>query len=285
MLAFVVAGALMSQAASDAVTICEARLKSYAGWTATMSTVWAMDEAARGGGRLVYLGVEHSRDPSALQFQEIKTAFDEARPTVVFYEGPDRGIGADGPDSITTRGESGYVRWLASTTGATTRPLEPSPIALFEDLAEDYPADQVELFFVLREATRLRDREKLEGQALDEAVATLLGRLRTMSVDINLPFSDLAGLEAAYAEYWTRPADWRTVPANWFDPVADDAETGGRFMAALNAASSERRNVHMYRVLAEAALSGEQVFAIVGRNHVPMQEDALRCALGQRPAF
>ena len=81
--------------------------------------------------------------------------------------------------------------------------------------------------------------------------------------------------------YWTDPPDWRAVLANWFDPIADDVETGGRFVAALDAASSERLNIHMYRVLAEAALSGERVFAVVGRNHVPIHADALRCALGE----
>jgi len=51
-------------------------------------------------------------------------------------------------------------------------------------------------------------------------------------------------------------------------------------MGRINAASSEVRNLHMYRVLARAALSGEKVFAVVGRNHVPMQAPALACALG-----
>jgi hypothetical protein len=31
--------------------------------------------------------------------------------------------------------------------------------------------------------------------------------------------------------------------------------------------------------LAKAALEGKTVFAVVGGNHVPMQEQALRCAL------
>ena len=74
--------------------------------------------------------------------------------------------------------------------------------------------------------------------------------------------------------------DFISAPSAWFDPAADDAVTGGRFMAAINAASSEVRDVHMYRVLARAARSGERVFAVVGRNHVPMQAEALRCALG-----
>jgi hypothetical protein len=35
----------------------------------------------------------------------------------------------------------------------------------------------------------------------------------------------------------------------------------------------------MYNVLAKAALEGKRVFAVVGRDHIPMQEAALRCAL------
>lgn len=43
--------------------------------------------------------------------------------------------------------------------------------------------------------------------------------------------------------------------------------------------SRSARNVHMFRVLTKAAMRGERVFAVVGRNHVPMQAPALRCAL------
>ena len=53
-------------------------------------------------------------------------------------------------------------------------------------------------------------------------------------------------------------------------------------MGAINRASSEFRNRHMYAVLAGAARSGERVFAVVGRNHVPMQAPALACALAAR---
>lgn len=38
-------------------------------------------------------------------------------------------------------------------------------------------------------------------------------------------------------------------------------------------------NGHMVAVLAEAVREGERAFAVVGRNHVPMQAPALRCAL------
>lgn len=270
--------ALLTQA--DPIAACERRLLPYEGWTETPDTVWSLDLPAASGGRLVYLGAEHSRDPAHEQFARIEAAFVESQPTVVFYEGPDRGVGAAAADTIATRGESGYVRLLAASTGATVRGLEPGPIDLIRDLTASHPTDQVFLFFILREVARMRDREGLSGAALDVAAARLIERAAGMaeSAGIAAPFSDLAGLEAAYTHYW--PAtDWRAVAPAWFDPMADDARTGGRFMAALNRASSAARNRHMYRLLAETTRSGERVFAVVGRNHVPMQAEALRCAL------
>jgi hypothetical protein len=265
-----------------AVAACESRLLVYEGWTEAPDTRWSLDLGAPGGGRLVYVGAEHSRDPTAPQFAAIETAFAEARPTVVFYEGPDRGLGADARDTIETRGESGYARWLAAQGGARVARLEPSPVDQLQALTARFPADQVMLFFVLREAVRLRDREHLSGAALDEAVARLLGQASGLAqaAGFEAPFSDLAGLEAAYRRHFADGPDWRAAPDYWFQPSADDAETGGRFMGAINAASSAFRNVHMYRVLSRATLDGERVFAVVGRNHVPMQAPALECALG-----
>jgi hypothetical protein len=277
MLAILAAAILGSQSMSQLET-CEAKLVRYEDWVEAPDTAWALD-LSRAPGHLVYIGVEHSRDAEDRQFAMIEQTFAQARPTIVFYEGPDRGIGADGRDTIRTRGESGFVRWLASEAGVPVRTLEPSPIDLFRGLSADYPADQVELFFVLREAARLRDREHVSGPALTSAVGALLSRLQSLVGETTLPFATVSGLETAYASYWNAGPDWRSVPAAWFDPNADDAKTGGRFMAKLNAASSERRNVYMYRALATAALAGERVYAAVGRNHVPMQASALRCAI------
>ena len=276
------AAALLASDPAATIAACESRLLSYDGWTETPDTRWSLDMDAPGGGRLAYVGVEHSRDPDDVQFPVIVAAFAAAEPTVVFYEGPDRGVGTDARDTIETRGESGYARWLAARDGARLARLEPGPTDQLKALTERFPTDQVMLFFVLREAVRLRDREHLSGAALDEAVARLLGQAAGLAQasGFEAPFTDLAGLEAAYRRHFPDGPDWRAVPDHWFQPTANDAETGGRFMGAINAASSSFRNVHMYRVLARAALDGDRVFAVVGRNHVPMQAPALECALG-----
>ena len=93
------------------------------------------------------------------------------------------------------------------------------------------------------------------------------------------PIADLAGLQAAVARHWP-DRDWRSFPLAWFSPLADDARTGGLFLAAINRAESEARNRHMFDVILASVRAGERPFVAVGRNHVPMLVPAFRCALG-----
>jgi hypothetical protein len=256
------------------VEACAARILRYDDPRATKGETFL-----RMGERLLVYGARHSRDPEAAQFAEIDALFQTQQPTLVFFEGPDRGVGADPEDSIRTRGESGYLRFLASRAGAPARSLEPPPADQVRHLSGRFPADQVALFFVLREATRMRDREGLSGPALDAAVARMLERAGAMQL---LPeaagtLAGLDALQAAYARYWKTPARWQDARSAWFDPVGRTRD--GRFLHALNRADSAYRDQWMYRQLARAALGGERVMAVVGRNHLFVQADALRCAL------
>jgi hypothetical protein len=98
-----------------------------------------------------------------------------------------------------------------------------------------------------------------------------------------LPFDDLAGLDKAFSRYWP-DRDWRTADAAWFSPLADDAATGGRFMAAVNRADSSNRNRHLLQSLRDAVAAGQRPFVLLGRNHVPMLAPALDCTLRAPPA-
>ena len=272
---------LFVAAAAAPQSACTAATLSYAGWKEAPGEQWDFHWPQGGGDPLVtILGVEHLRTPSHPQFARIVGEVERGRPTILFFEGPDRGIGADGPDTIARFGESGYVRFLAKERGLAVRSLEPSPPDQAKALLARFPADQVMLFFVLREAARLRDREGRTGAALDEAVATLLQRIQPMAAGLGIgsAFADVAALEAAAARYWP-DRDWRSLPAAWFSPSADDRATGGLFLGAVNRADSEGRDRHMAELVLAAVKAGERPFVAVGRNHVPMLAPALECAL------
>lgn len=256
---------------------CSQKLVSYADWPEVKDPVFLLGITSPRA-KLYYFGAQHSSDPAQPQFAEIEKAWEAFKPTAAFYEGPNRPVALTRDETIKQAGESGFVRFLAARDNVPFRSLEPSPQEEAAYILKKYSPEQVMLFYVLREAARLRDRRKLSEDELKKTVAQLLTQASKMK-GFETAIPNVEALDAAYRKYWSTPAQWWQAPAEWFDPLRPSTETGGVFTNEINRMSSEYRNLHMYRLLAGAALEGKRVFAVVGRNHVPMQERALRCAL------
>lgn len=265
---------LLAASGTQPADQCSAKVVDYADWKEAPGQVWDYDLPG-----LTIIGAEHSRTPSHPQFARIAGAFAESKPSLAFYEGPDRGVGADEAATIAAMGESGLIRYLAGRNGAQARSLEPSPPDQVKALLATFPADQIMLFFILRETARMRDREGLSGAALDASVSTMLQKVGPMASAMGLsePLTDLPALDAAARKYWPE-RDWRSLPGSWFSPGADDKATGGIFLGAINRADSAFRDRHMFALISAAVTAGERVFVVVGRNHVPMIAPALDCA-------
>ncbi|MBW3660912.1 MAG: hypothetical protein KY397_04685 [Gemmatimonadetes bacterium] len=258
---------------------CASEIRSHADWIAEPDSTWSLTIGLDAGGALRYVGARHSTDPSDPQFVEIVGAWETLRPTRAFFEGPDRGIAATAEETIERFGESGYVRFLAARDSVPVSTLEPSPFDEAAHLRERFPEDQVALFYLLREASRLRERRGMDGPAVEAAIAELLSRATEMGL-LRGEVTTVEALDRAYRRYWSEPAEWWKAPAAWFDPLLTSEQTGGIFTNDVNRASSAYRDRHMARLLVEAVEAGERVFAVVGRNHVPLQAPAIVCALG-----
>ncbi|TPE42881.1 TraB/GumN family protein [Pontibacter mangrovi] len=260
---------------------CHHKILRYKTWQQTPATAWNLSIDTPTGGKLRYLGAEHSTDTSHSQFQIIKENWEALHPTIAFFEGPDRGIAATEQETISQLGESGYVRYLAKASGIKTRSLEPGPQEEVDYLLslEKFTPEQVKLFFILREASRLRERKGMNEEEIKEAIAQLLPKADQLIPALAGVLPDTASLQPAFEKYWARQGEWWQAPAHWFDPLKDGKETGGNFTNEINTHSSDFRNLHMYRILTEAVQQGERVLAVVGRNHVPMQAEAIRCEL------
>ncbi|RNI25644.1 hypothetical protein [Rufibacter latericius] len=270
--------------AQPAASECDSRLLSYKDWKETCSTQWTLSLGTPESGNLQYIGASHSTDPVHEQFAQIEMTWDIQQPTLVFFEGPNRGTSPSEDETIREMGESGFVRFLAQADGIKTQSLEMSPQDEVDQLLKTgrFSKEQVKLFFLLREASRLRDRKNLNEEQLKAAIGQLLPKANSMIKGFDQVIPDVASLQVAYQKYWTSPANWWEAPANWFTPTGDGQETGGKFTHEINRLNSENRDLHMYRLLSEAVLRGERVLAVVGRNHVPMQAEALKCALSKK---
>lgn len=257
---------------------CEDRIISYSEWPKVKDPAWHLDLIVPNGGHLFYSGVDHSDDPTHAQFKEIDEAWADVRPTLAFYEGPDRGTADSREETIGKYGESGYVRFLAKLDGITVRRLNPPPEEYLKYLLDHFPPDQVSLFLLLGEAARLRERKDASLSDVETGIRALMEKASTIPGGERL-IRDIPSLETTYKKYWSEPADWRQAPQRWFTPGDDPKKTGGIFTNTINRVSSEFRDRYMVQVLSEAALKGERVFAVVGANHVPMQAPALECRL------
>lgn len=223
---------------------------------------------------LRYFGAEHLTDPAHPQFAEIEKRWAEARPTIAYYEGPNRPLPATRDEVIRQTGESGFVRFLAARDQVPIASLEPSPKDEMTHVMRRFTPEQTVLFYALREAARLRERQGLQGPEIAQRLDQMLARFP------GLPIKDSNDLALAYQKYWKQPANWWEAPRAWFDPARPSSETGGVFTNEVNAESSRFRDVHMAgRLAASAREPSARVFAVVGRNHVFAQAEALRCLL------
>lgn len=261
-------------AAHAAANPCTDRLVPY-------STTIARPEyqltLATGAGQLTYIGARHASDPLDPQFAEIEKQWNAQRPDIAFYEGPNRPVPGDRIDAIRQTGESGFVRWLAARDGVALGRLEPDPKDETAYLLQHFTPEQVGLFFTLREAARLRERRNMGEAEIARAIDGLLERAAAMGLGA-IPFRTSSDVAQAYRRYWQEPAQWWQAPSRWFDPKATSTQTGGIFTNEVNARSSTFRNSHMVDRLSAAARKGK-VFAVVGRDHVAHQAEALRCVL------
>jgi hypothetical protein len=256
---------------------CSDRIVSYRDWPRIEAQAeWSIELAAPGGGALLLFGMQHSDDPADPAFAAIDRAWSAMRPTAGFYEGPDRPIQDSAPATISATGESGYVRFLARRDHIPVSRLDPDPRAEAAYVRARHSRDQLFVFYVLREAVRLRDRKGMSREQLPGAVKAMIAQ--AVARDLLHPSASLEEFEAAYRTHLGDPPAWAEAPAWWFSPLPRSDE---KWTHRVNRDSSELRNRNMFEVLVASVRAGNRVFAVVGRNHVPMIAPALRCALAQ----
>lgn len=224
---------------------------------------------------LLYFGSDHVYEPTHPQVAHIERLWSALRPTIAFNEGGDPPALLTVAEAVGHHGESGLVRTLAARDGVEVHSLEPLYEAQVITLRATYTAEQIKLFYALRQMEQsYRQRSDRSPAATLDHVLHRLGAI-----------PGLAGAPQNYEQYIRAcqrllPAtpDCMRPPAAWLDP----ADTGV-YTNALSAALAQQRDEHMVALLHGALRPGARVFAVVGSSHVFMQEQALRRALAAMP--
>jgi len=262
---------------SERITRCEQLVVLQAAAARSPTREFTLDLQGANGARLVYLGVVHTFDPAHPQFADMHKAWKQLQPTEAFYEGRSTVVQSSLTAAIKASGEPGLVRYLAAMSLTRAQSLEPTREVEVKELLGTFTAEQLLLFFVTRNVVAERDRRGVSGAALDTVLDRYLAREHDVAQFVNV-LPDVAAFRSAYSR-WFPGMDPTAAPARWFDPLRISAETGSVFFNDVNRASSAFRDVHMYRLLAMAWRPGAKIFAAVGRDRIPAQAAALRCAL------
>lgn len=167
-------------------------------------------------------------------------------------------------------GEPGLVRFLAVRDGVSLRNLEPPIGEEVRRLLALYTAEQLKVYYVLRQIPQYAQSGAFEP--LPEEAARVMDVLSARPGLAGPPRS-LAELEASYARLLPPGADWRRAPAAWCLPTHRDPAL---YTVALSQTLTRLRDEHMVAFLRAELRAGQRVFAVVGASHVVMQERALR---------
>jgi len=252
----------------------EKYLIKHKDWKETPATKWeVLLETSKGS--LQYIGAEHVDEPNHQQFVYIQGKWNSFTPTLAFYEGPDRGIAASDTLTIQKFGESGYVRYLAQKAGIPTKSLEPPISDLYTYLVSKHPQTTVDMYMLSKEAMRLRTRKDLGKEQLTTEIKNMLSIVSKM-LGRETAIQSIDQLAEVFEQQFGKEIAWWQAPASWFDPQSKE----NRITNELAVLSTEYRNVYMVKVLSEYVMKGEKVFAVVGRNHVPLQIEALKYCIG-----
>jgi hypothetical protein len=226
-----------------------------------------------GHGQLFCFGTRHTFDPADWQLRAIEDYWRQYHPTLALNEGGDPPVLPSRDETVSRFGEAGFVRYLAQADRTPVRSLEPLPGEEHALLLEDFSAEQIKLFYVLRGVAQFR--KSRNDESVEDFVAKVLAGLSSAPGLAGAPAS-LPEFEQSYARLFSEPSDWRNVPAAWFDPAVSKPAT---YTNRVSRRLSEFRDRHMVNLLVGEVRKGERVFAVVGGSHVIMQERALRRAL------
>ena len=178
---------------------CEGKLVSYLDWKETPETEWSLHLIDGNGGSLKYRGASHSDDATDAQFPAQRQAWALQKPKIAFFEGPDRGVADSVTEPISKFGKSDFVRYMAKTDGVKKNSLEPNPQEEVDYLLsqKEFTPEQIKLFFILREASRLRARKNITEEQIKATIAQLLQRANSVIPAFATVSPDVASLQPA----------------------------------------------------------------------------------------
>jgi hypothetical protein len=219
-------------------------------------------------GSVTYFGVVTSHDASNEQFGQLRRAIETLQPTLIMVEKPDLGVASSEVATIATKGVPGYTRLLAQQHNVPTERLD-NPEAEYAYLQTKLPAEQLKLYYLLREARRFRQNTGA-GKALTvKAMRQLIAQSTTFLPGTENTIKSVEELAAAFQKNCPGAGQWWDAPATYFCPQAASLYPIGSFSRTVNDAINEYRERYVYAPLAARAAAGERILVVASCDQLP----------------
>lgn len=224
-------------------------------------------------GSITYFGVVNSHDASHAQFAQLRQAVAATKPTLLVVEKPD--LGTDGTEAATiaSKGVPGFARLLAQQHQVPTERLD-NPEAEYAYLRAKLPAEQLKLYYLLRETRRFRQSTGADKAQTVRFMKQLLAQSATFLPGTDGTIHSVAELAAAFQQHCPSGGQWWDAPATYFCPQAATLYPTGSFVRTVNDAINEYRARYVYAPLAARAAAGERILVVTSCDQLPAAPEA-----------
>ena len=217
-------------------------------------------------GALLFYGSEHTQDPGDPQITDIQMRWNAFQPTVALVESRLGFFVQDFQNPVKEYGEMGWAFWLARKDDVPVYTWEIPREREIQYALENYPKEQVALFYILRPYFG-----NLRFGKPDDPDAVVEGYIRERSdyPGIENTISSIEQIDVIWGRDFPDEADWRDTSDQFGLPG---------YLDEIAVRTNEARDEHFVRVIIDLIQRGERVFAIAGSSHAVKLEPALRAA-------
>lgn len=222
-----------------------------------------------GKGRLIFIGVKHTYDPTDPQLKIIKEMWHQAKPDVALVESRVSAYKGN-PEDVAKRGEPYFVLALARTHGVDIFSLEPSALAEGNALAKAESKERALLFLVIR---GYQSYMRTNSEMSDFMVNIMIAR-RSIEYGLECDLKTVADLEAMWKKDFPQKGAWREIEERATWPGKEIT-----YLNRLSNVSNDVRDEHWAKTMVDLVRKGKTVFAVGGASHVINLEPVLRVTL------
>ncbi len=219
------------------------------------------------GGEVFVVGINHTKDVANPQLDSLRKTWEQANPDVALVEGRVGNLITWFQDPIKELGEGGLVTYLANKNKVDLYSWEPPREKEIELLLQDFPADQLAMFYTFRPYfSNMRYGKPSDPE---KALQDYLNS-RTDYKHLKGIFTSWEQLDQKWQQDFPG-IEWRDYPSGRGFPDGYLHDIWNR--------SNLARDEYMIQIILELVKNEKKVFVTMGASHAPRIEATLTKAI------